>query len=78
MRPAGSIVVMLQRPVARLDGEVPELHPGGPWMLTARDDMSVSAIEPTPELEAMMPGREGLFYARRTERGWEVLGPVEP
>lgn len=77
MSEEGSIVVMLQRPVARLDGEVPELHPDGPWMLTARDDLAVWAIMPTPELEAMMPGREGLFWARRTERGWAIVGPVE-
>jgi hypothetical protein len=42
--------------------------------IAARDDMSVSDIEPT--LEAMMPGQEGLFYARRTEHGWDITGPA--
>lgn len=74
--PPGSVVVLLQRPAVRLDG-LPELHPSGPWLLTARDDMTVSAIEPTPELEAMMPGREGLFHARRVGEGWEIVGAVE-
>ena len=30
-----------------------------------------------PELAGLMPDGEGLFYARRGEAGWEIIGPVE-
>jgi hypothetical protein len=81
MIPPGSIVVMLFRPRARLEGPAsnerwlpPE--PGGPWML---DDGSgtIDAITPTPELEAMPPGGQGVFYARRTAVGWDIIGPID-
>ena len=76
MRPEGSIVVMLQRP-ARRGGEDPALwQREGPWLLTARDDLSQCHVKPSTLMKAMMPGREGLFYARRVAEGWEVLGPL--
>lgn len=82
MRPPGSVVVMLFRPSARLEG--PEGHerrlppqPHAPWML---DDGggTIEAITPTPELEAMLPSGQGVFYARRTDHGWDIIGPVTP
>jgi hypothetical protein len=36
----------------------------------------IEAITPTPELEAMLPGSQGAFYARRIEGGWDIIGPV--
>jgi hypothetical protein len=77
MQPPGSIVVMLRRPARRLV-EVLQLYPpDGPWALTPRDDLAHSVpIMPTPRMQTMMPGREGLFYARRTEAGWEIIGPL--
>jgi hypothetical protein len=75
--PPDCVVVMLRRPKLKL-GEVPQFYPDGPWALTPRDDMDNSVpIQPTPELQAMMPGREGLFYARRIVGGWDIIGPVE-
>jgi hypothetical protein len=64
MIPPGSIVVMLFRPRARLEGApgnerwiAPD--PGAPWML---DDGggTIEAIAPTPELEVMLPGGQGV------------------
>jgi hypothetical protein len=77
MPPTGSIVVMLQRPVARLDTAIPQLHPNdAPWLLTSRDDTRTFAVRPTPLLQTMMPGKQGLFYARRMPVGWEIIGPL--
>ena len=80
MRPDGSIVVMLLRPTARLEGpkgNKRRLIPpaGAPWLLDDGGGI-VEAITPTPAMHAMMPGREGLFYARRVEGRWEIIGPV--
>jgi hypothetical protein len=78
MQPPGSIVVLLQRPTVRLDTDIPQLHPpDAPWLLTARDDFTISAIRPTPAMHEMMPGREGLFYARRIAGGWDIIGPLQ-
>jgi hypothetical protein len=27
-------------------------------------------------LEAMLPSGQGVFYARRIEGGWDIIGPV--
>jgi hypothetical protein len=71
---------MLFRPRARLEGRKgherrlpPE--PGAPWML---DDGggTTEAIVPTPELEAMLPSGQGLFYALRASDGWDIISPV--
>jgi hypothetical protein len=39
---------------------------------------TIEAITPTPELEAMLPSGQGVFYARRTDHGWDIIGPVTP
>ncbi|HEX4197586.1 MAG TPA: hypothetical protein VHZ26_09090 [Caulobacteraceae bacterium] len=76
MPPPGSIIVKLQRPLSRLDTEIARLFPAdGPWLLQDQHAV-VDAITPTAELEAMMPGRQGWFYARRTERGWDIIAPA--
>jgi hypothetical protein len=81
MRPEGSIVVMLFRPRARLvedaAGRERRLPPesGAPWMLDDGGGV-IETITATPELEAMLPSGQGLFYARRIDGGWDVIGPV--
>jgi hypothetical protein len=82
MRPEGSILIMLFRPRARLEGPEGQerclpWEPGAPWML---DDGggTIEAITPTPELEAMLPRGQGVFYARRIKGGWDIIGPVKP
>jgi|HubBroStandDraft_2_1064218.scaffolds.fasta_scaffold121212_2 hypothetical protein len=78
MWPEGSIVVTLLRPAARLDGVARRDQEPRSWLLTARADLSVcEAVHPMPELAGLMPDGEGLFYARRGEAGWEIIGPVE-
>ena len=79
MRPPGSIVVMLFRPRARIDGAPGNERwiapgPGAPWML---DDGggTIEPIIPTPQLEAMLPGGQAVFCARRTAgTGWDIIG----
>jgi hypothetical protein len=78
MWPEGSIVVTLLRPAAPLDGAARLSQEPRSWLLTARADLSIcETIQPVPELAALMPDGEGLFYARRGEGGWEIIGPVE-
>jgi hypothetical protein len=36
----------------------------------------MSASAAVGKLEAMMPGKGGLFYARRVGEGWDIIGPV--
>lgn len=77
MQTKGSVVVLLQRPVVRLDREIPQLHPrDAPWLLTTRDDLMVYTIRPAAEVLAMIIGNDGFFYARLTEDEWQILGPV--
>jgi hypothetical protein len=78
MRTPGSVLVMLRRPKMTL-GEVPQLYPpDGPWALTPRDNPNQTvAIEPTPVMQAMMPGREGLFYAIGVGAGRAILGRAD-
>jgi hypothetical protein len=37
---------------------------------------TTEAIVPTPELEAMLPSGQGLFYALRASDGWDIISPV--
>ena len=71
-------MVTLLRPADDRNGVARVSQEARSWLLTARADLSIcEAIQPVPELAGLMPDGEGLFYARRGEGGWEIIGPVE-
>jgi hypothetical protein len=76
----GSVIVMLFRPGRRLEDReaVDRRAPPRPEVRWVLDDGGgvIEAIGPTPELEAMLPRGQGVFYARRVESGWDIISPV--
>jgi hypothetical protein len=43
----------------------------GPWVVYDEEEL-LDFIDPTPELQAMMPGLSGFFEVEPTANGWNV------